>query len=98
MGVLVGVGAWVVLGVVVGCVVDREVRDGLLRIVVGPVGFVLVVVAALAMKLPAFKRHRVTPDSLRAAMDDEHFDSRTVSVGWPSGALVLLRSKRKDTA
>lgn len=94
---LAGAAGWLVLSLVISAVVDREVREGLARTATAVVLVPAVLITIPLFSLPALRRRRVTVDTLRAAIDDNRFETRTTAVLWPGHALVFLRSRPRST-
>lgn len=94
--VLIGAGGALILALAIAAIVDPDVRDGLARAGAAVVIVPAVLVTIPLFALPALRRRRVTAATLRAAIDDNRFETRTTAVLWPGHALVLLRSRPRN--
>lgn len=95
-GVLVGVAAMWLLGIIVGCLLEREMRAAVARMLLAPVLVPLIALGRLAERielaghLPKLTRRKVTADSLREALDHDEYGQRTWAINSRRYALVLL--------
>lgn len=84
---LAGAGVYLVVTLIVGAVVEVDLRDALVRVLLAPVGLVLGPLVWLALRVPGagrFPLHR-----LRAEFDTHHHQA--VGVAWHGWALVAIR-------
>lgn len=92
---LAGAAGFALVGITFGAVMDREIRDGVTRVLTAALLVPVLVVAGFGLRLPKLTRRRVTAESLAASLTDDWYERRTWAINWPNGALVLLRTKRK---